>query len=568
MRTLLLSILLPLAVLSAAANELDKARAAVENGEWVAALGHIRKAVASKPQDIPTLTLASRIYLELDIHDTAVTYSRRVYEDDDNEKENVLLYAQALRENGNAAEASVVLRKYLKRTDDVNVSLELVNALVAADSLNSAELVATTARNKHSKSAAAYLALGNLYFNTKPIPVFELAVQNYEEAVKLDPSLVIAHFNLAQCYWRMGNRETDNDLANEYFTRSLREWDQVTKMDPKNARAWFEQGKILYLAGRFAQAATALTRYRELRPLGTGETIASWYLGESLYKQGQCDSAKKHLEDAAARIDSLKPKVSLFMAKCSFQAKRWKEAADYYLGALPIKARWESTDYWFFGAALVLAGDTARAINVMAEAADRDPKQCQLMFRYAVLLQGRMMYARSTEIFRKRLDNCKDSLDAKIHVFIGNNFFSDSLVDSAIACYERSLGVNPAYTYAKLRMGETYLIKGDVAKGQPILDSVIASARTSANAEDRRYGSQAIVRLNGVDVAEKKWQAIVDRSKIGIEMDPKSVSSWLYLAFGYQGLADAENAKKAYREVLKLDANNETAKKNLKALGG
>jgi Tfp pilus assembly protein PilF len=71
-----------------------------------------------------------------------------------------------------------------------------------------------------------------------------------------------------------------------------------------------------------------------------------------------------------------------------------------------------------------------------------------------------------------------------------------------------------------------------------------------------------------VDVAEKNWQAIVDRSKIGVEIDAKSVSSWLYLAFGYQGLQDAENAKKAYREVLKLDANNETAKKNLKALGG
>jgi TolA-binding protein len=42
----------------------------------------------------------------------------------------------------------------------------------------------------------------------------------------------------------------------------------------------------------------------------------------------------------------------------------------------------------------------------------------------------------------------------------------------------------------------------------------------------------------------------------------------LYLAIGYQGLQDAENAKRAYREVLKLNPNNEAAKKNLKALGG
>jgi len=567
MKTFVMFSILVWATVGIYASDVPSAQKAVADGDFVLAATHIRNAIRKDPENMEALALGAKIYMELNIRDTALSYAKQVYDDNDNVKEHVILYAQALSENGRAAEASVILRAYYRKHEEVDVTLALVNALVAADSLKTAELVATTARNKFPKSASAYLALGNLYFNSKPIPVFELAIQNYDQALQIDPTDVQAHFNLAICYWRMGNRETDDDLANEYFSRSLKEWDQVTKLDPKNARAWFEEGKILYLGGRYSAAATALTTYRELRPLGTGEIMASWYLGESLYKQNKCDSAKQHLDDAASRTDSLKPKVALMMAKCSFQSKKWKECVDYYTLAAPIKSRWENQDYWFFGVALVVAGDTAKAIDVMAEAADRDPKQCTFMFRYALLLQSRLSYSRSTAIFRQRLANCPDSLDSKIHVFIGNNFFADSLVDSAAVSYERALLLNPRYSYALFRMGETSIIRGDVEKGTSLLESVVTTAQTSSSPDDRRYGNPAIARLNALDLENKKWQQIVERSKLGTELDPKSVSAWIYLAIGQQGLQNVDEAKKAYKEVLKLDPSNETAKKNLKALG-
>lgn len=566
-KLILVALLLNISTTGLFADDMAQAQNAASEGDYVLAASYIRTVIAKNPEDIDAMELGARIYLELGIHDTAVAYARQVYHDNDDVKSRVIFYGLALTESGQATEATVVLRKFYRTNEDVDVSLALVNALVAADSLKTAELVATTARNKYPKSASAYLALGNLYFNSKPMPVYELAVQNYNEALQIDSSDTKAQINLAVCYWRMGNRETDSDLANEYFSRSLKEWDKVTRLDPKNARAWFEEGKILYLGGRYAAATTALSTYRQLRPLGTGEIMASWYLGESLYKQNKCDSAKIHLDDAASRIDSLKPTVSLMMAKCSFQAKKWKECVDYYTASVPIKSRWESLDYWYFGVALVVAGDTAQAVTVMAEAADRDPKQCNFMFKYALLLQGKLSFARSTAIFRQRLENCSDSLDPKILVFIGNNFFADSLVDSASAMYERALLINPKYSWAIFRMGETSLILGDLARGTALLESVVATAKSSANQDDRRYANPAIARLNARDLTEKRWQPIIDRSKIGIELDAKSISAWIYLAVGYQGLQNVEEAKKAYKEVLKIDPSNETAKKNLKALG-
>jgi tetratricopeptide (TPR) repeat protein len=561
-----LTALLLLSTSSVVADEYDNAKKAVDAGDYLAALGHIRAAVNEKPQDIDRLRLAASIYLEMEIKDTALTYAKRVFEDDDDDAEAALLYARALTEGGKASDACSMLKKFRRETDNAELALAHVNALVAADSSGAAELVATTARQKYPKEAGAYLALGNLYFNWKPLPVFDLAVQNYTDAIAINENLVQAHFNLAICYWRMGNRETDDALANEYFNKCLSEWAIVSRLDPKNARAWYEQGKIYYLAKRYPSASDALKTYRELRPLGTGEIMASWYLGESLYKQGLCDDAKKHLEDASARIDSLKPKVAVMLARCNFQAKKWSECVAAYASARAVDSLWEGMDHWKYGTALINAGDTTTAIDAMFLAAKIEPKQCKLMERFAFLLQSRKRYAASNDVYRGRLANCTDSTDAKIHVLIGNNFYADSLVDSAIASYERALGVNPKLMWGIQRLGDTYIMRGDVEKGRALLDKVISNAATTASSDEKRYAISAIASLNGLDIKDKKWQSIVERSTLGTTIDPKSTISWLYLGIGHQGTGDKDKARSAYQEVLKLDPNNAAAKKNLQSL--
>lgn len=549
------------------ADEFDDAKKSVAAGDYLQALGHIRAAIAEKPQDIERIRLGATIYLEMEIKDTALTYARRVYEDDNDQSEAVVLFSKALVESDRAAEACALLKKFRRKDDNVELALAHVNALVAADSIGAAELEAATARQKFPKSADAYLALGNLYFSWKPIPVFDLAVQNYTDAIAINANLVQAHFNLAICYWRMGNRESDDALSNEYFNKCLSEWAIVSKLDPKNARAWYEQGKIYYLAKRYPSASNALKTYRELRPLGTGEIMASWYLGESLFKQGLCDDAKKHLEDAAIQLDSLKPKVSVMLARCNFQAKKWPECVASYASAVAVDSLWEGMDYWKYGTALINAGDTAKSVDVMFKAAKVEPKQCKLMERFAYLLQSKKRYSASNDIYRARLANCSDSTDAKIHVLIGNNFYADSLVDSAIASYERAIAINPKMMWGIQRLGDTYLLRGDVSKGRPLLEQVIANAATTTSADEKRYAIAAIASLNGLDIKEKKWQSIVERSTLATSIDPKSVVSWLYLGIGHQGIGDKEKARTAYQEVLKLDPNNTSAKKNLQSLG-
>lgn len=548
-----------------AQTDFEQAKKYVVDGDFIQARAAILRAVAKEPSNEDVLQIAATIYFELEQADTALLYAKRAFAEDDDNPAIVRLYAKALSLNGKPDEASTRMRALLKKDNSVESYSALVDALVAADSAKAASLVAAQAREKYPKSPTPYLALGNIYFNSKPIPVYELARSNYEEAIKLDPTLVEAHFNLAQCYWKLANRESDRDLSNELFTRSLQSWADVTRLEPNNARAWFEQGKILYLGKRYKDAAGALVRYRALRPLGTGQDIASWYLGSAFYELNACDSARTHLNDAASRIDSVKSKASLYMARCTFRTKQWKEAAAQFATA-DAAGILEPSDVWYYGTSLVLTGDTTKAIEQMTKAASLDPKQCLLMFRFAFLLQGKNQNALSTDIFKRRLAHCSDSLDGRIMLFIGNNFFADSLVDSADTYYKMALAKEPGNCFFQLRSAEVLLVRGDVAGARTLLESIATSCQAGAET-NRKQAEQALIKLCALDLQDKAWKNCISHAKSILSVNEKNPFAWLYLGIGLQGDGNKAEACKAFKKVLEIDAANKFAKDNLSSLG-
>lgn len=547
--------------------DLRVVRQAVAAGAYVEAADEIRPIVQQNRTHVPTLVLAAQIFLELERVDSAVVFATLAYQEEDEVAEVVQTYARALVAANRAKEATVAMRTFMKRNkDDVASALVLVDALIAADSVPAAELVATVVKSKNPKSADASLALGNIYFSYKPMPVYDLAQVNYEEAIEANPNMVQAHFNLAQVYWQLANRESDKELSNTYFKRSLLSWAEVSKLDPNNARAYFEQGKILYLAKKYKDAAVALVQYRKLRPVGTGNPMASWYLGSAFYELNVCDSAAKHLNDAVQQIDSVRTTAALYMARCSFRSKNWPQVVAKY-AALVSSDKLEGLDYWFYGTALVLTGDTTTAITMMDKAAELDPRQAPLMFRFGLLLNGRGAYAASTRIFKQRLANVSDSLDSRILALIGNNFFADSLVDSARTYYGMAEAKDPSNLYVQTRLAEVDIIQGKTAEANTRLTAVATKGETSASPEDRKTAESALQRLSAVALEAKDWPSLQATAKRWVALNPKSSYAHLYLAIGYQGAGSKDDACRSYKKVLELDPGSAPAKDNLKALG-
>ena len=190
------------------------------------------------------------------------------------------------------------------------------------------------------------------------------------------------------------------------------------------------------------------------------------------------------------------------------------------------------------------------------------------MFRFGLLLQKKQMSAFSNRIFKTRLENCTDSLDPKIHMLIGNNFFADSLVDSAISRYEMSLAIDSTNGYVQTRLAETYAIAGDEARARALYGQVIANGELEgASKADKQSAVSAILKLCGLDIKEKDWAGIVERCDRGLKIYPDYPYLLLYTAIGYQGQGNTDKACQWYKKVLEVAPDNVPAKKNLKALG-
>ena len=83
----------------------------------------------------------------------------------------------------------------------------------------------------------------------------DLAVQDYSEAIKLEPKNAEAYNNRANAYSLLGQ-----------FNHALRDYDQAIKLDPKNARIYANRGMIKLRQGKGEDAQVDFNKAVELQP--------------------------------------------------------------------------------------------------------------------------------------------------------------------------------------------------------------------------------------------------------------------------------------------------------------
>ena len=364
----------------------DNLRSAVKNKEYIEASNYISEAISDNPKDLDLHILCGDLYFEIEKLDSALILYRKADDISSNESKVLRKIGRTLSYMGRHQEAIKILNDLVRRKkDDVYNHLELGSAYIKADSLSQAELTITRAREMNRSIPDGWVALGDLYFAQR---VYELARTNYEEALSIDEDLTDARVKLATAYYWLANQETDKDLSNELFTRSLKEWNIVTQKDPKNARAFFEQGKILFLAKKWEDAAKSFYQYTQLRPTGS---LGRWYMAQSMFELGQCDSAAPQLKIVANEIDTVKNKATLMLAQCFFDQKRYQESVNEYnvlhkTGILDLK------DLKRYAAALFRVNDTTNGLKIYEEIITKDTTECLLMYQLGSLMLSMKNY--------------------------------------------------------------------------------------------------------------------------------------------------------------------------------
>lgn len=537
----------------------------VQDKQYPEAVIYIPQIEAQYQKNAKMLCAFGNVYAELDDFANATKYFQKAYELD---KKNAMVarrYATALANQQNYQEALKVIRNIIKdKPKDLYNHLTAADIYIKMDSLAEAEIAIDRARAIDKNNPAPIVTLGNLYFSKR---VYELARQNYEEAISLDSLNNEAHMNLAISYYWLATREMDKDLSNELFTRSLKEWNVVSRLDSMNAKAFFEQGKIWYFAEKYPEAATALSRYIKLRPNGS---LGRWYLAESLYKLGECDSAITQLLVVREEIDSIKTKATKYLSDCYISNKNYTEAKKIFAELEANNYNFDAADLRKFGQALFFSGDTTLAIQYWNKSIDMDKEHnCALMYVLGTIQSAMKQYDESNKVLKLRLETeaCKDEPNLpKVYYTIGQNFLFNNQPDSAITYLTKAYEMEPKNIFTLLFLGDAYTQMKDMVKGKEYYQQVVTLYKADTTLNQQAV-IQAFAKQANTILENKNYNELNKLGKQWVELLPDDVFGYLYYAVSFQGMNDGDNACIYYGKVLKLDPNNATAKKNRELIG-
>jgi tetratricopeptide (TPR) repeat protein len=240
--------------------------------------------------------------------------------------------------------------------------------LVLANKIDQAVALANEILGKNPKSAPAHNLIGlALYKQGDP----EGAVQQYREALKLDPKYAEAHFNLGNAYQRLADAEHDAGEAQQHLQdaeaefaaavryqkkfvlahynlatvyaatnrpdQAITELGQCTKGDPQFFPAFVLLGKLQYERRDFEGAIASLTRFTELDPTSAQPRIL---LGNAYLQSGREDALVKAEEAfrAAVGIDSTYIDAVYSVAVALASQNKNEEAAQYFRRAVALSA--------------------------------------------------------------------------------------------------------------------------------------------------------------------------------------------------------------------------------------
>lgn len=542
-----------------AANQLKEAVAAKN---YEAAVVHAAQAVKENPEDVNVLLLAGDVFFEMDKNEEALNAYQKAYNEDKKNLTAVIKYGRLLSLTGRHNESISLLNEAVnKNQKDPKVRLELANSYLRIDSISKAELLITYARELDRKSPEAFTALGDLYMQQK---IYELARQNFEEALNLDANNIDARVKLATSYFRLANQESDEELRSELYNRSLDEWNKVTQQDPQNARAFYEQGRLFYFGGQYENAARSLNNFVLLRPSGS---LGRWYLAQSLEKLGNCDSAITHLEIVAKEIDTVSKKANYLIALCLFDSKNYKGAIEQF-NKISMDTTIAVIDLQRLGQAYLLTNDTLKALEEWEKAVQEDKFQsCRIMNQMGVLYQKLGMWDKSINIFNTKINTseCNDEYQHIVYYYLGLSHIQSGKPENSIEPLKKSIEVNPQFLYSRVSLADAYAAMQNYDAADSVFKNTIEIAKKDT-AENAFVLAQAFGKLAGMNLDRKKFNEVAKIGEEWASVFQNEPIAYLYAAIAYHNLSNGKQACTNYRKVLKIDPKNTTASKNLKML--
>lgn len=142
---------------------------------------------------------------------------------------------------------------------------------------------------------------------------------------------------------------------------------------------------------------------------------------------------------------------------------------------------------------------------------------------------------------------------APAHELMGLILSAQGSEDEALSHLRRALEIWPDHPAYWANLGVSYLRKGRVFEAEKALSQSLDCAPNST-----AYALLGIIRLD-----QQRSNDAIDLLKKSVILTPEDVQSWYYLGLAYQAAAKNDEAISSYEKVLRLDARDFDAHRQL-----
>jgi tetratricopeptide (TPR) repeat protein len=437
---------------------------------------------------------------------------------------------RVLLKQNKLAEAEAEFKKALDMTKSKNAD---VLAAVGEAWMDKPEL-ATKAKPilessiGRDKNYKAYMLLGDFYAKQGN---GGNAISNYENAAGIAPKDGAPHYKIGLIYTRSGNIEA----AKEAFTRSI-------TIDPTYTGAYRQLAKEYYNAKDCENAVKNQQKYMDLTENpDAGITAMGYY-------QFMCRDFKKAIElfDRADQKSLLKAVGIRFKALAHAQAEDFQNAAKTFerYFALDTADDEAASDWKIYGEVLEKLGTgkskpEKRQYDSLASLAYEkslsiDPKQTKLQEAQADLLLNDLRHTKDAIAAYKKLIELRGKAISGDVFKLGQAFYYDQQFDSAAGRFNQLAVMQPTMTVGPAWAGRSH------AQLDPESTEGLA-----------KPDFEKVIQVGSADPVKYKNDL---------------VQAYSYLGYYYYLQKDLNESLKNWKEVLKLDANNEQAKTAVKSI--
>jgi tetratricopeptide (TPR) repeat protein len=362
-------------------------------------------------------------------------------------------------------------------------------------------------------AAGGVLALVCIGMTRHQIGYWKDEVSLWRHAVAVTGNNYQAHNRLG-CAW----------FAQGRMDESIREFQEVVRLNPGFAGAYNSLGRSFAAMGRMDEALACYQKALDVRP---GYVVAHDSLDTLLLQTGQADQVIIHCQKAL-ELEPDNETAHINLGSALFQKGRVDEAIVHYQKALQIKPD-NAEAHHNLGTALFKKGRVDEAIVHYQKALQIKPDDAEACLALGEALKSQKRFDEAIACYQKALEIQPDYVEA--HNSLGSLLLETGQADQVIIHCQKALELEPDNETAHINLGSALFQKGRV--DEAIVHYQKALQIKPDNAEAHHNLGTALFQKGRVDEAIVQYQKVLQ-----IKPDDAEACSALGYALNSQGRFD------------------------------